>query len=116
HAYASSRTSSLFTHSTPPPPAPHSFPSRRSSDLAVSAPRPSASAASSARSKSKSGVPYRSVPGTCDRPPEAISATRSARASRIRSEEHTSELQLQSNLVCRLLLEKKKKNQRKRKQ
>src|SRR2546430_6805286 len=33
------------------------------------------------------------------------------RGSRIRSEEHTSELQSQSNLVCRLLLEKKKKNQ-----
>src|SRR2546430_7857340 len=32
--------------------------------------------------------------------------THSARA---RSEEHTSELQSQSNLVCRLLLEKKKK-------
>src|SRR2546427_897120 len=29
-------------------------------------------------------------------------------ASRQRSEEHTSELQSQSNLVCRLLLEKKK--------
>src|SRR2546427_6638477 len=29
-----------------------------------------------------------------------------------RSEEHTSELQSQSNLVCRLLLEKKKKNPR----
>src|SRR2546427_2982048 len=29
-----------------------------------------------------------------------------------RSEEHTSELQSQSNLVCRLLLEKKKKNKR----
>src|SRR5688572_31726153 len=29
-----------------------------------------------------------------------------------RSEEHTSELQSQSNLVCRLLLEKKKKNNR----
>src|SRR5688572_32541583 len=29
-----------------------------------------------------------------------------------RSEEHTSELQSQSNLVCRLLLEKKKKKQR----
>src|SRR5256886_11345011 len=29
-----------------------------------------------------------------------------------RSEEHTSELQSQSNLVCRLLLEKKKKTQR----
>src|SRR5688572_32173450 len=31
-----------------------------------------------------------------------------------RSEEHTSELQSQSNLVCRLLLEKKKKNNKKR--
>src|SRR2546430_17687389 len=45
---------------------------------------------------------------------------RSARADRggwerpgDRSEEHTSELQSQSNLVCRLLLEKKKKNQKK---
>src|SRR5688572_31539300 len=32
-----------------------------------------------------------------------------------RSEEHTSELQSQSNLVCRLLLEKKKKIQNKHK-
>src|SRR5688572_32541507 len=31
-------------------------------------------------------------------------------SSKRRSEEHTSELQSQSNLVCRLLLEKKKKN------
>src|SRR5688572_31772058 len=31
------------------------------------------------------------------------------RVVRLRSEEHTSELQSQSNLVCRLLLEKKKK-------
>src|SRR5256885_6974731 len=30
--------------------------------------------------------------------------------SRVRSEEHTSELQSPCNLVCRLLLEKKKKN------
>src|SRR5688572_32425266 len=30
----------------------------------------------------------------------------------LRSEEHTSELQSQSNLVCRLLLEKKKKKQK----
>src|SRR2546430_6197499 len=39
-------------------------------------------------------------------------ATDSAKASKFeprRSEEHTSELQSQSNLVCRLLLEKKKK-------
>src|SRR2546430_16903109 len=33
---------------------------------------------------------------------------RSARDAEHRSEEHTSELQSQSNLVCRLLLEKKK--------
>src|SRR5688572_32225656 len=33
-----------------------------------------------------------------------------------RSEEHTSELQSQSNLVCRLLLEKKKKKKRKKNQ
>src|SRR2546430_12263551 len=31
-----------------------------------------------------------------------------AKTSRYRSEEHTSELQSQSNLVCRLLLDKKK--------
>src|SRR2546427_7215830 len=33
-----------------------------------------------------------------------------------RSEEHTSELQSQSNLVCRLLLEKKKKNKKRTKE
>src|SRR5215467_16311310 len=33
-----------------------------------------------------------------------------ARHARVRSEEHTSELQSPCNLVCRLLLEKKKKN------
>src|SRR2546430_7687198 len=35
-------------------------------------------------------------------------ASPTRRAGRRRSEEHTSELQSQSNLVCRLLLEKKK--------
>src|SRR6266478_10260680 len=40
--------------------------------------------------------PYPSPPGNAGEPR--------------RSEEHTSELQSQSNLVCRLLLEKKKKN------
>src|SRR2546427_11325469 len=34
-------------------------------------------------------------------------------SAELRSEEHTSELQSQSNLVCRLLLEKKKKKKRK---
>src|SRR2546430_9814660 len=37
----------------------------------------------------------------------------SMRAPWCRSEEHTSELQSQSNLVCRLLLEKKKKTENK---
>src|SRR5882724_9063441 len=36
---------------------------------------------------------------------------RAARSPRLRSEEHTSELQSLRHLVCRLLLEKKKKNQ-----
>src|SRR5256886_6732012 len=39
---------------------------------------------------------------------EAVQVAQRARIRR-RSEEHTSELQSQSNLVCRLLLEKKKK-------
>src|SRR5258706_12118950 len=40
----------------------------------------------------------------------SLSAGSSSRASAARSEEHTSELQSLTNLVCRLLLEKKKKN------
>src|SRR5256886_10945417 len=47
------------------------------------------------------------------RRPRTITAAPAARAKSAssRSEEHTSELQSQSNLVCRLLLEKKKKNE-----
>src|SRR5438270_5964380 len=44
--------------------------------------------------------------GDRPRPAQARRALRD-----VRSEEHTSELQSQSNLVCRLLLEKKKKKQ-----
>src|SRR2546430_4328709 len=39
---------------------------------------------------------------------KAIAAPRTELEELLRSEEHTSELQSQSNLVCRLLLEKKK--------
>src|SRR2546430_11208950 len=42
------------------------------------------------------------------RGPRFPRGSRRARAPSPRSEEHTSELQSQSNLVCRLLLEKKK--------
>src|SRR2546430_8402594 len=45
----------------------------------------------------------------CSPPELANTCEYTYRASRPRSEEHTSELQSQSNLVCRLLLEKKKK-------
>src|SRR2546430_6002623 len=40
----------------------------------------------------------------------ALRRRRSCKRRRQRSEEHTSELQSQSNLVCRLLLEKKNKH------
>src|SRR5207249_11415188 len=85
-----------------------SFPTRRSSDLVSSSARssPSRRSASSAR---------RRAPSISDR--RARSARRmaaaaspcAARAPRSRSEEHTSELQSRFDLVCRLLLEKKKK-------
>src|SRR5207302_8100767 len=43
--------------------------------------------------------------------PHVIDGVGAGRASqKVRSEEHTSELQSRENLVCRLLLEKKKKN------
>src|SRR5438046_8487937 len=44
-----------------------------------------------------------------DRIDHQIAVTEAARGSAERSEEHTSELQSLTNLVCRLLLEKKKK-------
>src|SRR2546430_9437062 len=69
--------------------------------------------------------PARSAAGRCSHSnragyaeivPKRLVSVRHYRSHRIkrddvsRSEEHTSELQSQSNLVCRLLLEKKKKN------
>src|SRR5689334_24401604 len=45
------------------------------------------------------------------RPSPTIRCTKARRDTRPRSEEHTSELQSQFHLVCRLLLEKKNKNQ-----
>src|SRR5688572_32084885 len=45
--------------------------------------------------------------------PAPATAVVLADGTKVRSEEHTSELQSQSNLVCRLLLEKKKKNNNK---
>src|SRR5256885_13059798 len=52
---------------------------------------------------------FRSTPSPAAMPTAAISSLR--RTPRHRSEEHTSELQSPCNLVCRLLLEKKKMDQ-----
>src|SRR2546430_13221857 len=56
-------------------------------------------------------LPISDSRGTTRLPCAACSLPRYGRTSQrtARSEEHTSELQSQSNLVCRLLLEKKKK-------
>src|SRR5688572_31866959 len=65
--------------------------------------------------RSRSGVPRLSVTRTSTSTRETVivspncaNADAAARSDIARSEEHTSEPQSQSNLVCRLLLEKKK--------
>src|SRR5205807_10188905 len=49
------------------------------------------------------------VPGAAGRHAAVVAVRRDAQRRQERSEEHTSELQSPCNLVCRLLLEKKKK-------
>src|SRR2546430_11022917 len=63
---------------------------------------------------SRSAILYDSTAWWNDRILKPNSCARSSicAISSARSEEHTSELQSQSNLVCRLLLEKKKKEQK----
>src|SRR5690606_41465856 len=84
---------------------PHSFPTRRSSDLRPAVPRLLARGLR---------APALDRPGRAARArrPAGAAGCRHARAAdlrgRARSEEHTSELQSRENLVCRLLLEKKK--------
>src|SRR5438034_4296948 len=71
----------------------HSFPTRRSSDLVE---------CSVGEGKVRQGVPF-----TQPRP-EDLGDDDDGPHGDERSEEHTSELQSHSDLVCRLLLEKKK--------
>src|SRR5688572_32463550 len=80
-------------------PSLRSFPTRRSSDLSFVAQGERGRGADGGHSSRKT------------RAGGVLAARRagaSTAASERRSEEHTSELQSQSNLVCRLLLEKKK--------
>src|SRR5262249_62417315 len=97
-------SSPFFSQHSAAPPALPPFPTRRSSDLRA-APR---------RSSPRSGASGRRSSANGSRRPRAPPARRRAGGARgrrePRSEEHTSELQSLTNLVCRLLLEKKNKN------
>src|SRR5207248_7539040 len=94
----------------------HSFPTRRSSDLRPPEPRPRSYRSSGpAPSPGRRSTATRRAPPT--RSPSRRDALRTAQRRgyggerfevRRRSEEHTSELQSPYDLVCRLLLEKKK--------
>src|SRR5207237_9978051 len=75
----------------------HSFPTRRSSDLLLNS-------TATARRRQRTGWPRSSK----YRSPDDPRPRSSDHAEADRSEEHTSELQSHLNLVCRLLLEKKK--------
>src|SRR5690625_6793479 len=82
-----------------------------SSDLGTDSPRPAASPPSVrvfARCAPRPGPPTSAEPVGSRTQPVATTAAAA------RSEEHTSELQSRGHLVCRLLLEKKKKRIRKR--
>src|SRR5690242_21024184 len=84
------------------PPRSTLFPSRRSSDLSWSRRGPTVARTNDVRSARPERL-------NSDRysPRSSLAAQEPARS--LRSEEHTSELQAHVNLVCRLLLEKKKK-------
>src|SRR5687768_18292770 len=91
----------------------HSFPTRRSSDLRV-APANSRLSAFTGVTLLENGdllVSFRTGTGR-DTPDGRLRIMRSRDTGKTweRSEEHTSELQSRLHLVCRLLLEKKKKN------
>src|SRR5205085_11312927 len=85
----------------------HSFPTRRSSDLGAVLQRhlgDGRDLAAERRGHRHAARPLAAVGGG-----ERAALPAAGELADGRSEEHTSELQSQSNLVCRLLLEKKKK-------
>src|SRR5690606_41655647 len=94
----------LFFYTDGPRRALHSFPTRRSSDLGEGQAR----ARQDVPDRLRAG-PARARRGAEERLRESPPVRQVARGAAHRSEEHTSELQSRENLVCRLLLEKKKK-------
>src|SRR5438046_6472947 len=77
----------------------HSFPTRRSSDL-IFRQRPRARRHASENHRARGRVSHR----------RDVGCSGALEDEHARSEEHTSELQSLTKIVCRLLLEKKKKN------
>src|SRR5205823_14298698 len=97
---------SLF-NSSPPNPILHSFPTRRSSDLFVTIP---ANMGISSAPKFISPLHTHDATGVVHVESPTIETFTLGQFFDVwRSEEHTSELQSLAYLVCRLLLEKKKK-------
>src|SRR5688500_19439117 len=91
------------------PPVLPSFPTRRSSDLErLPNPTPSGELQPVDRVAGRPPIRERGT-GRSDRRRRTVATGIDLRGRRTRSEEHTSELQSPCNLVCRLLLEKKKK-------
>src|SRR5205823_13843179 len=104
--------SSLSLPSSPSHPTLHSFPTRRSSDLncfPTSFPRATQPRLPSSWINSPSAN-ICVAPGNTTAGKPISRATTAPCESEPRSEEHTSELQSLAYLVCRLLLEKKKKH------
>src|SRR5699024_12237206 len=95
HAYTPS-----FLQRSPAPRDLHSFPTRRSSDLTLP------------KKWHGSTVTTASPAPWYGARPSGAATTSSSCWSSVRSEEHTSELQSRFDLVCRLLLEKKKPKRR----
>src|SRR5690606_39452980 len=96
--------------------APHSVPTRRSSDLlgtrssshdsgCTTVMQPVHTTTGKVQNSVSTSRPPRVSPRTLTCTTSSVAPPRAS----VRSEEHTSELQSRENLVCRLLLEKKKK-------
>src|SRR5207253_10940871 len=103
--HPSASLSIFFFHCSADHPDLHSFPTRRSSDLASG----SASERPLAYFRGAAFPARRLAAPPCNE--EGLSTVEPSGDVEARSEEHTSELQSRGHLVCRLLLEKKKKKE-----
>src|SRR5207244_12893448 len=95
----------LFVSPARHPPALHSFPTRRSSDLLAA--EPDELGRRDGQRLLEKRILHRAAGALAERDRE-VGLAHAPPPSRSRSEEHTSELQSPDHLVCRLLLEKKK--------